>query len=62
MKYTLLIIWSNLKPDLYHSDDKESLEDMVKGFLRNFTDDNKYYIFDNTSCIPTRIFDWSDEK
>jgi hypothetical protein len=58
MQYTLLIIWSNLKPDLFHSDNRESLEDMVKDFSRTYAkDNNRYYIFKNTTCIARRVVD-----
>ena len=57
MKYTLLIIWSNLKPDFFHSDNRESLESLVKDLSSTSEAVNKYYIYKNTGCISRRIVD-----
>ena len=65
MDYTLLIIWSDLKPHLYHSDNRKYLEDLVEEFKSTYTKGNKYYIFKNDGCDARRIvgenFDsWED--
>lgn len=62
MNYTLLIIWTNLKPDLYHSDNREHLENTVKGLASDSGAINKYYIFKNTSCLSRRIVDCENNE
>ena len=63
MQYTLLIIWTSLKPDLYHSDNREYLENLVKDFSsRGGVDGNKYYIFKNTGPISRRIVDCENNE
>lgn len=54
MKYTLLIIWANFKPDLYYSDDREHLESLVKELVSGHSE-KKCYIFKNTGPISRRI-------
>ena len=62
MNYTLLIIWSDLKPDLYHSDTIEHLENIVKEHYLDAPEGNKYYIFKNTGRLSKRIVNCENKE